>query len=222
MTEEEFEHRWGRASVLVGVAFVIALVAQVVLASNSLSPHAGGQAVLKFYQDNRARVGVGSALIMTIVVLGVFFYGMLADYLRRDPANGPLARVAFGGALIFGAGGAIGEGMQYTLSYSAHSLDASAAQALYNGGQASQALQGAGVATLALATAIAILRTGVLPKWLGWVGAVIGVLSLLPGPAGGIGFLSAGIWTLALSITMYVQLGHHRSRAAVPTTVAHA
>ena len=208
---DELNWRWGRAPTLTGAVFVAALIVEGVVGGNSLDERSSGQKVLAWFQAHQGAAEVSAALIVAIVVLGVFFYAMLGDYLRRDPANEPLARVAFAGAVIFGVGGAINEGLTYTAAYAAKTIDPSVARALFEASEASHPVQAAGVAVLAAASALAIVRTGVLPRWLGWVAAVIAVLSLLPGTPGGIGFVAVGLWTLAVSVTMFVRLAPGRS-----------
>lgn len=50
------------------------------------------------------------------------------------------------------------------------------------------------------AAGLAILRSHLLPSWLGWVGVAFGVLAVLP--LGLIALLLGGAWTLAVSIAM--------------------
>lgn len=56
---------------------------------------------------------------------------------------------------------------------------------------------------LFFSSAILALRYGVLPKWLGWFSALIGIV-LLIGPIGGAAFIFATpIWTLIVSIWLW-------------------
>lgn len=48
----------------------------------------------------------------------------------------------------------------------------------------------------------AAVRHGGLPKWVGWVGRVIGIVIFTP--AGVIDFLAAGIWIVVVSILLTV------------------
>jgi hypothetical protein len=58
----------------------------------------------------------------------------------------------------------------------------------------------AGVAVLVLAAGASVVRHGGLPKWLGWLGIVIGILAFTP--AGFFAFLAAGIWILIASVML--------------------
>jgi hypothetical protein len=71
-------------------------------------------------------------------------------------------------------------------------------------------LGGAGAAGFLIATGAAVVRGAPLPRWLGWVGVVLGVDSLaLPFAAPG----PIGLWTLIACITLLV-----RRAAAVPAS----
>ena len=59
----------------------------------------------------------------------------------------------------------------------------------------------AGLATLALGTGIAGLRSGALPGWLAWASVGLGILALA-GPLGAIAFVITPVWTLALGIVL--------------------
>jgi len=51
-----------------------------------------------------------------------------------------------------------------------------------------------------LAASASAIRHGGLPKWLGWVGIVIGIAVFTP--AGFFGFLAGGLWVLIASLLL--------------------
>ena len=59
----------------------------------------------------------------------------------------------------------------------------------------------AGIGMTALATGIAALRGGGLPRWLAWVSVVLGIMALA-GPVGGIAFLVTPIWALIVAVVL--------------------
>ena len=61
-----------------------------------------------------------------------------------------------------------------------------------------------GLATMLLGAGLAVLRTGILPRWLGWVAAVVGVVSLL-GPGGFLGAFIAPFWVGVAGIMLYIR-----------------
>jgi hypothetical protein len=60
-----------------------------------------------------------------------------------------------------------------------------------------------GIMLLFLSVGLSILRYGVLPKWLGWVAIVLGVLSFTP--AGFFAFPLGGLWVIIVSILLAVR-----------------
>jgi hypothetical protein len=58
----------------------------------------------------------------------------------------------------------------------------------------------AGLGVLMFGAGLSTLRHGGLPRWLGWVGVVIGVLIFTP--AGFFAFLASGIWIALAGILL--------------------
>ena len=56
----------------------------------------------------------------------------------------------------------------------------------------------------ALPSGLAILRGAELPKWLGWVGVVLGVLFVIP-PAIFVAMLGTLVWTVIVSVLVYLR-----------------
>lgn len=63
-----------------------------------------------------------------------------------------------------------------------------------------------GLATVLLATGWHVLRSAVLPRWLGYAAVVLGVLAVA-GPAGIAAFLLFPFWVLAASILLFQRAG---------------
>jgi hypothetical protein len=58
----------------------------------------------------------------------------------------------------------------------------------------------AGVGVLVLAAGLSAVRHGGLPRWLGWIGVVVGILAFTP--AGFFAFLASGIWIAVVGIAL--------------------
>lgn len=60
-----------------------------------------------------------------------------------------------------------------------------------------------GLGIMLVATGLATLRYGgVLPRWLGWAGVIVGIAIFIPF-IGFVAFGLSGIWVLAASIVLY-------------------
>lgn len=212
---QEMESRgwgmWGPAS---GVLFV-ALVAASLFVASSPSSSASGAKVIAYYSSHRGVQNAVAVLIDVGLVVGLFFFGYLRDFLRQTQLGSRLAPVVFGGGVLFAGGGAVVAGTTVALTDVPGRLSPSAAQALnVLSNDLPGIFIGAGLAVVMLATAITVLGTKVLPAWFGWVSVVIGVVAAA-GPLAIFTFLASGIWILVLSGMLY------RGAAASSPSSAH-
>lgn len=204
------DSRWDRWGPIAGIVFVVLLFVGLSLALSDLP--SGDDPVSKFtsfYNDkgDRAKVIIGSYLM---VLAGVFFLWFLASLRVRllavEAAPSRLTSIAFGGGVAFVA----------LLMASAAALMSVAADIAFGGEKfvnpdaarylpelAYPLLLIAGAfAAIALidAVSILILRTGVLPRWIGWFGFVAAIALLF-------GFLflpmvALLLWVLFVSVAM--------------------
>ena len=61
-----------------------------------------------------------------------------------------------------------------------------------------------GTAAFLLGAGVGTLRTNALPSWLSWAAIVLGVLAITP--VGFFAFLALGIWTLIVSVMLYMRV----------------
>ena len=115
--------------------------------------------------------------------------------------TGQLANAAFAGGVLAAGGFAILASVHLALAESAsHARTIGATQTLnvLDGNDFIPAV--AGVALLVFAAGASAIRHGGLPKWLGWVGIVIGIVAFTP--AGFFAFLAGGLWVLVTSVLL--------------------
>jgi hypothetical protein len=186
---------------LTGVGFVVLGILSFVIGGEPKSADDPVREIVDFYVDNKDSLRVASFLGVAAVLLLIFF----GAYLRRvlHAAGGDeeiLSLVAFLGLVVVAVGFAIDITITIALVEAADDIAPAGVQAL-------QALWDNDFVPLALgslmflwATGLAVIRTGVLPKWLGWVMIAFGVVGLTP-----IGFVAAAgaaILVLVLSIVL--------------------
>ena len=73
----------------------------------------------------------------------------------------------------------------------------------------------AGIAATLIGAGLTVLSSGVLPRWLGWVALVAGVISLA-GPGGFLGFFVGPLWILVAGVLLF------RRSDEVPTAAGDA
>ena len=171
-------NRFSRVAPLTGVVFVVLLLISIFLPGSLPDGDASGANVIAYAKDNHTKLNVDAAIIGFSLFVGLFFYGQLRAFLRRIPDNEALASIAFGGAVLFTAGGGVIAGTQLALAESSGSLEPGAAQALNMMARDLAMVLFAGLAVLMVAAGLAPVRSRILATWLGWVGIMFGVVTV--------------------------------------------
>jgi hypothetical protein len=155
--------------------------------------------IVEHYQDNEDKEFIASICIGFAATFILFFAGWLRRLLREaEGPGGILSAVAFAGAIVFSAGAAVAGSIHIALADLADDIDPIALQAI-NGIDYSMFLFfPVGLGTMAIASGISAVRHGSLPKWLGWVGIVGGVLFFTPGFF--VALILVPLWVLVVSI----------------------
>jgi Domain of unknown function (DUF4386) len=204
--------RWGeemtirRWLALCGVAWPILIVlAFTVVGGETPNDDASAAKVVSYYRDHKNASMIAALMVTIAAVLLVLFAARLHEVLRGDRSgSGVLPNAAFGGALILASGLLLLAAVHFALVQAADHRFGGPAQTLnVIDGNDFFVLIG-GISVLMLASGIATVRRPVLPRWLGWVAIVIGVLSLA-GPVGFVGALLFVIWSLVVAILMLVR-----------------
>jgi hypothetical protein len=205
-------NRWIGLAPLTGVLFFGLLLASFIVGGSTPGSDATGQHVISFYTAHRSRQQVSAFLGFYAVVFFLFFAGVLRARLREaSPEGSPLAALSFGGALLVAIGGAVFASITIGLADVPDKLGPDAAQGLNVLVNDFFAPLIAGTCVFMIANGIAVVRWGVLPAWLGWLAIVIGVVAVTP--VGFFGFLALVIWTLIVSILLFL-----RGRSQQPAT----
>lgn len=194
--------RWSRLAPLTGVVAIAFFVVAGIVGGDVPDFDETAPRVLSFYAENESSQIASSILLAYGALFLLFFAGALRAVLRRaeGPAGG-LSAVVLAGGVMTALGLAIFAGLTFTLADAADALEPAAAQGLnaLNGNLFFPAAIGS--AALMLAAGIAIARGGSgIPRWLGWVAILLGVVAL--SPVGFFAFLVAGLWILVVSVLL--------------------
>jgi Domain of unknown function (DUF4386) len=186
-----------------GLGFAVLLIISFIVSGDPKSADDGPAQVAQWYRDNKDAAEIGSFIG---VVAGGFliFFGA---YLRKvfEPGAGlmlsilPLIAVA-----IVAVGGAIDGMLMFAAAEAADDIPApeiQTIQAIWDNDFLPFLL---GVLVFNWSVGLAVLRSGALPKWLGWWGIVFGVVTLA-GPIGFIGAPGAALWILIASVMLSMQ-----------------
>ena len=188
---------------LAGVVFVALLVVSAFLPGSMPSSSASGVQIIAYAKGHQNSLNASAFLIGLSLFFGLIFYGQLSGYLRSSPKGERLATIAFGGAVLFAAGGGVAGGTSLALADSPQKLDPAAAQALYALMRDLPMILFVGVGVLMFAAGVAIVRSQLLPRWLGYAGIIFGVITVLP--LGFVALVIGAAWTLAASVAMMLR-----------------
>ena len=172
---------------LAGVAFVLLMIVGFAVSGEAKSADEPAREIVDYYIDNKDSVQVG-AMIGGIAILMLLVFGAyLRNALRDAGGAGDIwSGLAFAGIVIVAVGFAVDLTISIALTEAADDVNpvaVQALQALWDNDFVPIAL---GVVTFLLGTGIAIARSGVLPKWLGWLMIVLVIVGVTP-----LGFVSA-------------------------------
>ena len=211
--------RWSRLAPLTGVLFAVLAVAAA-FSNSAESPEASASRakVLAYYVGHRSEVETSAILFALAFLVVVLFAGALRSYLRRTATAEGLSALVLAGGIMMAVGALVGTGIEYGV---AHNLRSFTVQELHLLNFLSDEMflpVLAGGFVFGICAGIAILRGAALPKWLGWAAIVIGIATIVP-PASFPALLAFVVWSIVVSILMYLRLGAP-SEAGASTTQA--
>jgi hypothetical protein len=194
---------WSRWGPLAGVISAVlgAAGAAVAIVTNAPGSDASGKDVIAFYVAQGRTQQVGVILLALAFVFFVFFAGSLRAHLRQTPEVEALSALVLAGAVLETAGQTAGAGYIWTLAQDSGRLDPSAALGLNALSNDSVITNTAGMIVFGIAAGVAILRSGRLPRWLGWVAIAMGIVVMTP--LEGFAFLALVIWMVIVSILIW-------------------
>jgi hypothetical protein len=196
---------------LTGVVFIAILVISFVVGGEPPETDDGAQEIVEFYVDDKDSVMAGAFLSALAAIVLVFF----ANYLRTVFHGTRAAATILVGAAIVAVGAAFDSTLSFAMAETADDLEPASVQTL-------QALWDndfipfmVGMAVFLASLGVSIVRTAVLPKWLGWVTLAIALISV----AGPIGFIAFPL-TALLILVLSVWLALRAQRAGAPPSAA--
>jgi hypothetical protein len=186
---------------LTGILFVVLVALAFIVSGETPSTDDSRQEIVSFYLDNDSEQAAAAAILALATVAFLFFLGSLRNALRAAPGDeGGLSTVTLLGGLMIAVGASIFAGIGFTLGDAADELDESAIVTLNALNSDMFFTVAVGTAVFNLGLALAILRHGALPRALGWVALVVGVVGLTP--LGFFAFLATGIVVIWTSVVL--------------------
>jgi hypothetical protein len=199
-----------RFAPLTGIVFVVLLIIGFVpLSGDTPDSDAAAPDITSYYNDHQGREIAGGIVVALAVIFLAFFVVALWNYLRDTGGGGDFwPTVALVGGVVSLAG--------FFTAITVHAALLDGADSNISG-DAMIALNSldnwdffgfaAPLAVMLFGIAGSVMKGGAaLPRWLGWVALVLGIL-YFAGPFGFFAFMLTGIWIIVASILMYRRAG---------------
>jgi hypothetical protein len=180
---------WERYAWVAGILYVIALVAETVvgLLGGGLSQNASAAKIANTLYDHRGRLLVIACLSVVYAAMFLIYLAKLYDLLRRDTDRSRfLGSLVLAGGTLFIALHAVSDigifgllGAKLASFGSQH--DQGVSYALYLVTYGLDSVGDVFGSLFAFAAGVLVIGSGVLPRWLGWVSILAGILFFLQG-----------------------------------------
>jgi hypothetical protein len=195
-----------RFAPLAGVLFLALGVAAFILGGESPGVDDSTKEIVEYWRDDDSKLMV-SAGLETLAALALVWFGASLRGVVAEAEGGVrrLANLLFAGFIAMGVGIATDAAIVFATADAADDAPPvviESLNALYNGFFFPLVL---GLALILLALALAILRTGIFPKWLGWLLVVAAVVTCTP--AGFITFLLSFVLFAVLGVVLFLREG---------------
>ena len=194
---------------LVGVAFLVVLIASFLIGGEPPDADEPVQEIVDHYREDKDAIMVAAGLSAVAALLLIFFGAALRRALAAVDRDSILPDVAFAGTVVVAVGAAIDGTISFALAEAVEDIEPAAVQALQALWDNDFLPLALGLSALLLGSGLSIARTGVLPRWLGWIAVVLGVLALTP--IGFVAFMGGALWIVIVSVLLAM-----RARAAPP------
>ena len=203
---------------LTGIVAVALIVVSFIVSGETPDTDDPLQEVVTFYTDNDSEQMAAAILLGFGALFFLFFATALRNVLRRAERDGAGAStLSFPGAIVFAVGATIFAGIGFTLGDAVDDVEPPTIQTLHVLNNDMFLTVAVGLFAFLLGTGIAVVRTGVLPAWLGWVAIVVSVLAITP--IFFIAFAVMGLWVLVVSVLLTLAAdGAPPSAAPPPST----
>jgi hypothetical protein len=222
--------RYARYGAATGILFVLFVIIGFLVTPNPPAADASAAEVFEYVSDKQDTLHTVQLLFAVAGFFFIWFIGTLRHSLAAaEGGDGRLANTAFGGGLIAVATLMAAFGLAATAALHPAENGPELTHALIDASLLIPAVGAPAAAVFFTANGLSILRSEYLPSWLGWLGLLTALFSLIgisavytdsgvfaaDGVLGFfIGFILFLVWNVAASIVLYRKLGEGRTVVA--------
>lgn len=196
---------WALAGIGAGLAGLVSIQASTAFGANWEQTAGDAEAIVADLSGRMATQLLfhTATMIMTVLVV-VFAAGLSRRLAQQAPAGSLLPSVASGGLLLVAVAGLLGAGLdtQFLFGLGDPDLMVPESGAFYSDWVATIPWLWVGAGLSGVAVAVAALRHAAAPRWIGWVSAVVGGLTLVAGisPLQYMAGFTGPLWLLVVAI----------------------
>jgi len=203
--------RWETLAPLTGVAAVLLFIAGFIVhdvVGDTPDTNAPASEFSRYYQEEDGSIWFGSILISFAIVFFFWFVGTLRAALQAAEGTvGRLANTAFAGGIAVGVLVAAAVGTQVSAAILVGERDApidpESAVTYWFMGDGIFLASFYGAAVLLGATGLVALRSGVFPRWFGWLTLAVAVVLVIPWINWAAFIFALPIWIVLTSLLLW-------------------
>jgi hypothetical protein len=217
--------RWDKLAAAGGIVGVVLFVIAALIYGSPPTVDDDAQTVTEFFSDNRDAV-LWTVFIQGLAVLAFLWFVAALVNTMRDAGESRLAAAAFGSFLLAFAVGALAALTRASLAYSIADEGPDLVLPLYHLTVVFEVFTNLLFAGLLAAVCGATLRTGIFPRWWGWISGLAALWAIISSttwgqdgfwsPTGGVVFIGLVVflgWLLVTSILLTMRTGRAATTA---------
>jgi hypothetical protein len=175
---QRHELRWGGFA---GLAFIVLSVLAALLPGTPPRVSASTDAITSFVADGRNQMLLGALLQAAAAGLVIWFAAAFAEAIREREERSDVHMALLAGSVLIGGALFSYAAAEGVLAYVAATVPAATTVAIFKGLMVFNALLGFAAALPLAAAGVGVLRTHLMPDWLGYVALVAAGVSVLAG-----------------------------------------
>jgi hypothetical protein len=192
---------WNKLIPLSGCVAVVLVLAGLLVTGGTPGTGASTAEVKSFYTAHDGRMLASGVLLTLGSVFFLVFFCAFRNYLRRYEGEGAgISTYSYAGGILSVAGLALLAAISLALGDAPDKADPAALQTLNTMSENFFPPFAIGVAAFLVSSAVAVQRTGALPRWIGWatgIGAIFAITPLFP-----VALVILGLFTFSVSVRM--------------------
>lgn len=206
---------------LTGALAVILLFAGLIGSGDTPDTDASVAKIVTYYADHDGDLSREAVLLAIAGLLLLLFASALRSALASgEPRPSTWSNAAFAGVISYAVGVFAVAGLALAFSELPDGAAPTVVQTMHVISNDMFFPVMGGSAVMLVASGAAILRGAPLPRWLGWVAIVLGVISLTP--AAFFGFMLGFLWLIAVSVLLVLRAGREAPAAGATPVEAPA